>query len=152
MPFNMGLLNKIGIVVLVFALGTVHAQSPDSLFRRSMVLGGQEQIGGHAEDALRYFGQAEQVAQRYSLYAALCEARIKIGEIIYDRGNYDSALTYFTEAEKLADAHGLAPSKAYALYYIGKYQETKGDFKNASRYYDSAWRFAGMTTTIICWC
>jgi Tfp pilus assembly protein PilF len=46
MPFNMGSLNKIGIVVLVFALGTVHAQSPDSLFRRSMVLGGQEQIGG----------------------------------------------------------------------------------------------------------
>lgn len=126
------------VLVLLGAAGVVHAQSPDSLFRRSMVLGRQAQIGGHAEDAVRFFGQAEQLAQRYSLYAALCEAKIKIGEVIYDRGNYDSALTYFMEAEKLADTHGLAASKAYALYYIGKYRETRGDFKDASRFYDSA--------------
>ena len=150
MLFNMGLSSRgvaagtggARIVALAFVLmgfaGFANAQSPDSLIRRSMVLGRQEQIGGHAEDAVRFFGQAEQLAQQYSLYVALCEAKIKIGEVIYDRGNYDSALTYFTEAEKLADAHGLAASKAYALYYIGKYRETRGDFKDASRFYDSA--------------
>ena len=120
MLFNMGLSSRgvaagtggARIVALAFVLmgftGFADAQSPDSLIRRSMVLGRQEQIGGHAEDAVRFFGQAEQLAQRYSLYAALCEARIKIGEVIYDRGNYDSAFTYFAEAEKLADAHGLS--------------------------------------------
>jgi signal transduction histidine kinase len=142
MRFNMGSLNKFGVlalvVVLVFAVGTAHGQGPDSLFRRYMGQGEREQIGGHAEDALRFFGQAEQLAQRYSLYAAVCEAKVNIGEVIYDRGYYDSAFTYFTEAEGLADAHGLAASKAYALYYIGKYWETMGDFKDASRYYDSA--------------
>ncbi len=103
-----------------------------------MVQGEQAQIGGHAEDALRFFGQAEQLAQRHSLYAALCEAKVNIGEVIYDRGYYDSAFIYFTEAEKLADAHGLSSSKAYALYYIGKYRETMGNFRDASLYYDSA--------------
>jgi signal transduction histidine kinase/tetratricopeptide (TPR) repeat protein len=115
-----------------------YAQGPDSLFRQRMILGRQQQIGGHTEEALRLFGQAEQLAHHYSLYAELCEAKIKIGEVIYDHGNYDSALAYFMEAERLADVHELEPSRAYALYYIGKYQETRGNFKGASRYYDSA--------------
>jgi len=142
----MGSLNKFLVLALVVLfvdclpdpVGGVHAQGPDSLFRRYMGQGEQEQIGGHAEDALRFFGQAEQLAQHYSLYAAVCEAKVNIGEVIYDRGYYDSALTYFTDAERLADIHGLAASKAYALYYIGKYRETTGNFKDASRYYDSA--------------
>src|SRR5580698_5377798 len=126
----MALLNKLFAVLgLVLAgLSALGAVGPDSLYRRQLALGRQAQVAGRSEEALKQFGLAEQLANHYSMYAAMCEVRMEIGEVIYDHGNYDSALVYFRDAEKLAEDHGLNDSRAYALYYVGKYLETKGDF------------------------
>ena len=123
------------------AVGVVGAGMKDgvsSAYGQRMEMGREEQIRGQSDSALRLFGQAQALADSHWLYSGSCEARIKIGEIIYDHGNYDSALTWFLQAQKIADKHGLADSKAYALYYIGKYKETKGRFKEASGDYDRA--------------
>ena len=142
----MGSSNKLFFLALVLALlgaglsgqTAFAADGPDSLYRQKMALGRQAQVAGRSEEALRQFELAEQLANHYSMYAAMCEVRMEIGEVIYDRGNYDSALVYFRDAEKLAEDHGLSDSRAYALYYVGKYLETKGNFKDASGYYERA--------------
>ena len=108
------------------------------IYRQRISEGRDEQIRGQSDSALWSFAGAEALADSSGLYSGACEARIKIGEIVYDHGNYDSALTWFLQAQRIADAHGLRGSKAYALYYIGKYTETKGRFKEASADYDSA--------------
>ena len=136
----MALLNKfLAVLGLVLAgLSALGAVGPDSLYRRQLALGRQAQVAGRSEEALKQFGLAEQLANHYSMYAAMCEVRMEIGEVIYDHGNYDSALVYFRDAERIAGEHGLSDSKAYALYYVGKYLETKGNFKDASGYYEKA--------------
>jgi signal transduction histidine kinase len=136
----MGLLNRLFVVLgLALPAFTVLAgEGPDSLYRQKMALGRQSQIAGRSEEALRQFELAEQLANHYSMYAAMCEVRMEIGEVVYDHGNYDSALVYFKDAERLAEEHGLSDSRAYALYYVGKYLETKGNFKDASGYYERA--------------
>ncbi len=138
----MALLNKVYLVLalalLAGGLSVLGAVGPDSLYRRQLSLGRQAQVAGRSEDALKQFGLAEQLANHYSMYAAMCEVRIEIGEVIYDHGNYDSALVYFRDAERIAEEHGLSDSKAYALYFVGKYLETKGNFKDASGYYEKA--------------
>ncbi len=136
----MALLNRLFAVLgLVLAgLTVLGAVGPDSLYRRQVALGRQAQVAGRSEDALKQFELAEQLANHYSMYAAMCEVRMEIGEVIYDHGNYDSALVYFRDAERIAEEHGLSDSKAYALYYVGKYLETKGNFKDASGYYEKA--------------
>lgn len=164
MPFNMELFNKpaggggspagrggvglaaaVLLAVLLWGCGGRRNAAPlpgvtsvDSLFRERMALGRMEQIKGHSDSALRQFGLAEALADSNGLYSGSCDARIKIGEIVYDHGNYDSALIWFKEAQRIADAHALPASRAYALYYIGKYKETKGRFKEASADYDRA--------------
>ena len=66
------------------------------------------------------------------------EAKLKIGEIIYDHGDYDSALAYFRDAERIAAGHALGSVRSYALFYMGKYNETKGNFEQAKEFYDQA--------------
>src|ERR1700722_5145203 len=128
----MVLLNRLVVFLLFVGLSAAAAGGPDSLYRQKMELGRRAQIAGRSEEALRQFELAEQLANHYSMYAAMCEVRMEIGEVVYDHGNYDSALVYFKDAERLAEEHGLSDSRAYALYYVGKYLETKGNFKDAS--------------------
>src|ERR1700744_379547 len=165
MPFNMGLLSKLLLPFLLLAARTTAGQAtsgvtnapaltentaldvlssalkdtrPEYGIRVRMILGQQKQISGHYEEPLRQFTAADQLAEQHALYNEICEAKIKIGEIIYDHGNYDSALVYFLLAQKIAESHALQSARSYALYYIGKYNETKGNFKEASEYYDTA--------------
>ena len=138
----MGSLSKWTCALLLFA--SCHSReripqsSPVDSTRAWIELGKQRQISGKNDEALGLFLKADQLAGQQALYAELCEAKIKIGEIIYDRGNYDSALTYFRQAQSLAEAHDLTQAKSYALYYIGKYNETKGNFDEATKCYDKA--------------
>ncbi|HXB94546.1 MAG TPA: tetratricopeptide repeat protein [Puia sp.] len=156
MRSSMGLLNKMvaaALVVLIALVagcrqpgggvvgggsvgGGVGGPREAGAFRRQMATGRQLQIGGQNEEALRLFTAAHQMALQHAMYPQLCEAKIDIGEIVYDRGNYDSALTWFQQAEKIAETHGLVAAECRAQYYIGKYNETKGNFKQASYYYD----------------
>lgn len=103
-----------------------------------MILGKIQNIKGENTKALELFTKAYQLAQKKYLPEELCIAKIKIGEIIYDHGNYDSALIFFQDAEKIAYDHHLEKPESYALSYIGKYNETKGNFQKAKEYYNRA--------------
>jgi signal transduction histidine kinase len=103
-----------------------------------IILGKIKQIEGENDQAISFYLKAEQLAKQKSLYKELGEAKMKIGEIIYDHGSYDSALIYFKYAKKIADSFSIEPVQSYSLYYIGKYNETKGNFEVAKNYYNQA--------------
>jgi signal transduction histidine kinase/Flp pilus assembly protein TadD len=118
--------------------GLSRIQKDDTGIARDFMLGGVKEVNGATEEALRLFTAAHAQAEKDGLFKELGEAKIKIGEVLYDRGSYDSALTWFVQARGLAMAHDLPQVMAYALYYIGKYNETKGAFGEATRCYDSS--------------
>jgi two-component system, sensor histidine kinase and response regulator len=145
MPSNMGLSSKVKPALLLGLLscllpGLLPAQfpQPQSTIRNWMDQGKLKQITGRNDEALTLFTKAQCLALQHSLFPELCEAKIKIGEIIYDHGHYDSALTWFHQADSIAETHTLPSAHAYSLYYMGKYNETKGNFQQAKIYYDSA--------------
>ena len=126
-------------ILLLLALTALGQNpQPQSTIRTWMEQGKLKQINGRNDEALLLFTKAQSLATRHSLYPELCEAKIKIGEIIYDHGHYDSALTWFRQADSIAETHALPSAHSYSLYYMGKYNETKRNFQQAKIYYDSA--------------
>lgn len=142
----MGSSNKYLLIFLfcLCACGIRHPQPAvpdpfsDTSVTHDLTLGDIKKINGATDEALRLFLSAHQQAQKTAGYTDLGIAKIKIGEVLYDRGNYDTALTWFLHARELALTHNLRQVQAYAQYYIGKYNETKGAFGQATKYYDSS--------------
>ena len=142
----MGSSNKYVLIFLfsLCACGIRHPQPAapdpfsDSSITHDLTLGDIKKINGATDEALRLFLSAHRQAQRTAEYTDLGIAKIKIGEVLYDGGNYDTALTWFLHARELALTHNLRQVQAYAQYYIGKYNETKGAFGQATKYYDSS--------------
>lgn len=142
----MGSSNKYLLILLLClcACGIKHPQpaasnpATDTSITRSLSLGDIKKINGATEEALSLFLSAHRQAEQAAEFTDLGIAKIKIGEVLYDQGNYDTALTWFLRARELASAHNLRQVQAFAQYYIGKYNETKGAFVQATRYYDSS--------------
>ena len=138
----MGSLSKIILFVFLLLAGCrnkPHFVAPaDTSISHNLSLGEIRKISGSTDEARQLFLTAHQQAQQTGDFANLGISKIKIGEILYDHGNYDTALTWFLQARELAATHNLRQVRAYAQYYIGKYNETKGAFGQATRYYDSS--------------
>ena len=117
---------------------SVPAPPSDTSIIHTLSLGDTRKISGATDEALDLFLTAHRQAEKAHQYTALGLAKIKIGEVLYDRGSYDTALTWFLRARQLSATQNLRKVRAYSQYYIGKYNETIGAFGQATKYYDSS--------------
>jgi signal transduction histidine kinase len=113
-------------------------QNPEYMVDSWLLLGKIKGIQGDNTNALIWFLQAQELAEKSNYPKGICEATIETGNVYYTWGEYDKSLPYFQKADTLAAKNSFHQQHIDALNYLGKYYRTKGNFERSILFFHTA--------------